>query len=683
MTSHQVIARKWRPQKFGDVVGQTHVIRTLRNAIAGNRVGHAYLLVGPRGIGKTTIARIFAKAINCENPHDGEPCCECKSCKSLADESSLDVIEIDAASRNSVEHMRALSEEAYHMPVSSKYKIYIIDEVHMLSKAAWNALLKTVEEPPAHVKFIFATTEAHLVLPTIVSRCQRFDLRPIAGNLILGRLKMIAESENVKIAPEALSAIARAAEGGMRDAQSSLEQMLAFFGGKDQEIAAEQVLELFGLTNAVELDTLIAAMLQNQPGAVVTIVNQLAGRGRNLETLFDDILEMIRGVELMHILNNPGAVLEFDDEKLARCGKLAQLTNAQVLRCLMENLSPVGRILHEALNKAIYLESILLKAMHEAHAPTVGDVLARLNQLRSAGDLEFINQVPSFQAQVPTFTMPVVLPEIQQTTPEVKAEKTEIPVPAPAPAPVTAPAPTEEIQVAEEAPVDTPEAPVVEEITEAVLEVPAMKEVAEVASEVPAAMPAGDPLQELWQKLLAISGDVKELLLACTPVSLANSVLSVKAPAPVAAALRENRLKLLSLLQQASGNWAILLDVQSTTSPAETIAEAAEEVPSELAAAIPPEEPVITEAEPVMITEPLPPEPMPEGTIIEEPVEEFIELTLPEDPTAAAAELSREDLGYSKRSVIHDPEEIAATAKLPPVQKVLDLFGGEIVDIHA
>ena len=683
MTSHQVIARKWRPQKFGDVVGQTHVIRTLRNAIAGNRVGHAYLLVGPRGIGKTTIARIFAKAINCENPHDGEPCCECKSCKSLADESSLDVIEIDAASRNSVEHMRALSEEAYHMPVSSKYKIYIIDEVHMLSKAAWNALLKTVEEPPAHVKFIFATTEAHLVLPTIVSRCQRFDLRPIAGNLILGRLKLIAESENVKIAPEALSAIARAAEGGMRDAQSSLEQMLAFFGSKDQEIAAEQVLELFGLTNAVELDTLIAAMLQNQPGAVVTIVNQLAGRGRNLETLFDDILEMIRGVELMHILNNPGAVLEFDDEKLARCGKLAQLTNAQVLRCLMENLSPVGRILHEALNKAIYLESILLKAMHEAHAPTVGDVLARLNQLRSAGDLEFINQVPSFQAQVPTFTMPVVLPEIQPKAPEVKAEKTEIPVPAPAPAPVTAPAPTEEIQVAEEAPVDTPEAPAVEEIAERAMEVPAVKEVAEAVPEVPAAVPAGDPLQELWQKLLAISGDVKELLLACTPVSLANSVLSVKAPAPVAAALRENRLKLLSLLQQASGNWAILLDVQSTTSPAETIAEAAEEVPSELAAAIPPEEPVITEAEPVMITDPLPPEPMPEGTIIEEPVEEFIELTLPEDPTAAAAELSREDLGYSKRSVIHDPEEIAATAKLPPVQKVLDLFGGEIVDIHA
>ena len=360
MNEHQVIARKWRPQTFADVVGQTHVIRTLRNAIVSNRVGHAYLLVGPRGIGKTTIARIFAKAINCENPHDGEPCCECASCKAIAEESSLDVIEVDAASRNSVDHMRALSEEAFHMPVASKYKIYIIDEVHMLSKAAWNALLKTVEEPPAHVKFIFATTEAHQVLPTIVSRCQRFDLRPIPGNLILERLKLIAAAEHVKIAPEALSAIARAAEGGMRDAQSSLEQMLSFFGGKDQEIEAEQVLELFGLSNASELDALVTALLTNQPGPAVTIISQLAGRGRNLETLFDDILEMLRGAELIRILRNPEEVLEFDPEKMERCRKLAELTTPAVLRSFMESLTPVGRVLHEALNKAIYLESILL-----------------------------------------------------------------------------------------------------------------------------------------------------------------------------------------------------------------------------------------------------------------------------------------------------------------------------------
>ena len=694
MSSHQVIARKWRPQKFGDVVGQTHVIRTLRNAIAGNRVGHAYLLVGPRGIGKTTIARIFAKAINCENPNDGEPCCECRSCKALASESSLDVIEIDAASRNSVEHMRSLSEEAYHMPVASKYKIYIIDEVHMLSKAAWNALLKTVEEPPAHVKFIFATTEAHLVLPTIVSRCQRFDLRPIAGNLILGRLKMISESENVRIAPEALSAIARAAEGGMRDAQSSLEQMLAFFGGKDQEIAAEQVLELFGLTNAVELDTLIAAMLQNQPGAVVTIVNQLAGRGRNLETLFDDILEMLRGVELMHILNNPGAVLEFDDEKLARCGKLAQLANAQILRCFMENLSPVGRILHEALNKAIYLESILLKAMHEAHAPTVGDVLTRLNQLRSAGELQFIDQVPRFQPRPPV--MPITLPENPVTAPTVPAEAKSEPAVAPAPVETVEEEVTGETAVEATAPAETvieetvieeaiPTAPQIEEppIAETVPAVPQIEEPPEVQTVEPdQSNISNDPVQDLWQKLLEIGGDLKDLLQSCTPLSLENSVLSIQAPAPTAAALRENRLKMLTLLQQASGNWAILLDVQ-------TVNEAPQPQPAEAvqAPAMPevqlPEVPASAEATPQVPVTEMPSETTPESISTEDTFEEFIDLSAMEDLPPEEMELSRADLGYSKRSVIHDQEEVNATAKLPPVQKVLDLFGGEIVDIHA
>ena len=694
MSSHQVIARKWRPQKFGDVVGQTHVIRTLRNAIAGNRVGHAYLLVGPRGIGKTTIARIFAKAINCENPNDGEPCCECRSCKALAAESSLDVIEIDAASRNSVEHMRSLSEEAYHMPVASKYKIYIIDEVHMLSKAAWNALLKTVEEPPAHVKFIFATTEAHLVLPTIVSRCQRFDLRPIAGNLILGRLKMIAESENVRIAPEALSAIARAAEGGMREAQSSLEQMLAFFGGKDQEIAAEQVLELFGLTNAVELDTLIAAMLQNQPGAVVTIVNQLAGRGRNLETLFDDILEILRGVELMHILNNPGAVLEFDDEKLARCGKLAQLANAQILRCFMENLSPVGRILHEALNKAIYLESILLKAMHEAHAPTVGDVLTRLNQLRTAGELQFIDQVPSFQTRPPV--MPITLPENTVTAPTVPAEAKSEPAVAPAPVETVAEEVTGETAVEAPAPAETvieetvieeaiPTAPQIEEppVAETVPAVPQIEEPPEVQTVEPdQSNISNEPVQDLWQKLLEIGGDLKDLLQSCTPLSLENSVLSIQAPAPTAAALRENRLKMLTLLQQASGNWAILLDVQ-------TVNEAPQPQPAEAvqAPAMPevqlPEVPASAEATPQVPVTEMPSETTPESISTEDTFEEFIDLSAMEDLPPEEMELSRADLGYSKRSVIHDQEEVNATAKLPPVQKVLDLFGGEIVDIHA
>ena len=718
MSNHQVIARKWRPQKFGDVVGQTHVIRTLRNAISGNRIGHAYLLVGPRGIGKTTIARIFAKAINCENPLDGEPCCQCASCRALADESSLDVIEIDAASRNSVEHMRALSEEAYHMPVASKYKIYIIDEVHMLSKAAWNALLKTVEEPPSHVKFIFATTEAHLVLPTIVSRCQRFDLRPIAGNLILSRLKLIAETENVKIAPEALSAIARAAEGGMRDAQSSLEQMLAFFGGRDQEIAAEQVLELFGLTNAVELDTLLAAMLQNQPGPVVTIINQLAGRGRNLETLFDDILEMLRGAELMQLLNHPETVLDFEEEKLARCRKLAQLTNAEVLRSFMETLTPVGRILHEALNKAIYLESILLKAMHEAHAPTVGDVLARLQQLRTADELKFIEQVPSFQQQPRPAAIPVILPETATATtrspeppaPQVESnEAVEPAISTPEPAPDSAPAPD---PTASSAPVTEPESHPVEATAVAeptpepqlqAVSAPAETAMSNPGTAVPAAAAAGQEHEVMWQQLLAMAADTPllETLHACQPLSLINSVLSVQIPSAALPELQANRIKLLSWLQKISGNWAILLDFQpdktvaATPPAAESTAQAS--VPQadtveefiEITPEMPTEEPgdyLPADYQEMEISAAAPPENFSGSSNSDLPAEEILDMA--EDYTdidhaAAISNTVEPEYIYSKRSVINKPDEVEATAKLPPVQKVLDLFGGEIVDIHA
>ena len=217
--AYQVIARKWRPQKFSEVVGQEHIVKTLKNEITLNRTAHAYLFVGPRGIGKTTIARIFAKALNCRDQKNGEPCGKCPSCISITDGSSLDVIEIDGASNNSVDNVRTLRDEVHYTPVGGKYKIYIIDEVHMLSPGAWNALLKTVEEPPSHVKFFFATTEAHRVLGTIVSRCQRFDLQRIPMKLIALNLREIADSEKIRIEDGAIAAIARAADGGMRDGQ--------------------------------------------------------------------------------------------------------------------------------------------------------------------------------------------------------------------------------------------------------------------------------------------------------------------------------------------------------------------------------------------------------------------------------------------------------------------------------
>ena len=443
--AYQVTARKWRPQRFSDMVGQEHIARTLRNAIVTGRIAHAYLFVGPRGIGKTTSARIFAKALNCKHPIDGEPCCECSSCKAIADESSVDVIEIDAATHTQVEKARDICEDVLHLPISSKYKIYIIDEVHMLSKSAWNALLKTIEEPPAHAKFIFATTEVNKVLPTVISRCQRFDLCRIPAELIAKRLEYIASEEKINISRSALDVIARAADGGMRDAQSLLDQLVSFFGAGENNagsISEDQALSLFGLTAPGEMESLLHSILTNDRSSTILSIHQFAGQGKNLETLFEEILSWLRGILLTLVLPDPQAVLDENPEKLKSYQKLAAVSRPDTLQILMEQLAASSYLLREAINKQVFMETILLKAMRAAHAVKVEDLLIRLNEIRRNGELDGIVKIPSLARHpVPPA---VVIPPVPPPSPapagpsNQTAEVTERPCPAVPPSPVPA-----------------------------------------------------------------------------------------------------------------------------------------------------------------------------------------------------------------------------------------------------
>ncbi len=431
--AYQVTARKWRPQRFSDMVGQEHIARTLKNAIRTGHIAHAYLFVGPRGIGKTTSARIFAKALNCKRPVDGEPCCECSSCKSIADETNVDIIEIDAATHTQVDKAREICEDVLHLPIASKYKIYIIDEVHMLSKSAWNALLKTIEEPPAHAKFIFATTEVNKVLPTVISRCQRFDLRRIPSELIAQRLSYIAHEEKINISPSAINVIARAADGGMRDAQSLLDQLVSFFGTNagNEEISEAQALSLFGLTALEEMEELLNSILNNDRAAAILSIHKFAEQGKNLETLFEEVLAWLRGIMLSIILPNPQSVLDENPEKILIYQKLATDRNVNMVQTLLEQLSASSYLLREAINKQIFIETIMLKSMRSAHAVRIEDLLVRLNQIRRNGELDVLAKVPSL-AQMPVAqTAPAVHPQVAQTAPPVQIPVTSPSQPVP------------------------------------------------------------------------------------------------------------------------------------------------------------------------------------------------------------------------------------------------------------
>ncbi len=393
---YQVLARKWRPQQFDDVIGQDHVTTTLKNAIEQERLAHAYLFVGPRGTGKTSTARIFAKALNCVKGPTATPCDKCDNCKEIAEGRSLDVLEIDGASNNSVDQVRDLRETVRYSPARAKFKIYIIDEVHMLSTAAFNALLKTLEEPPAHVKFLFATTEPQKVLLTILSRCQRFDLRRIPANLIVKHLKEIAKKEKVTIDDAALVAIARGAEGGLRDAESALDQLIAFCGNK---IAEKDVLGVFGLVAHDQIAALTDAVVDGETNTALTVLKGLDDAGKDLPRLLADLLDHYRNL-LVTTLNAGTENLDVADTDLELLQAQAKRIDTDAVLRVIDALAVAEGKLRYALSKRVLFEIALIKAIKAREAIGIEAILKRLNELK-AGTTVATSPVPERASALP------------------------------------------------------------------------------------------------------------------------------------------------------------------------------------------------------------------------------------------------------------------------------------------
>lgn len=379
---YTVLARKYRPQQFDDLVGQEHISRTLKNAIAQQRVAHAYLFVGPRGIGKTSAARILAKALVCEHGPTETPCGECTSCREVAAGTNLDVLEIDGASNRGIDEVRAIRDNVRYSPSHAPYKIYIIDEVHQITRDAFNALLKTLEEPPPHVKFFFATTEAHKVPTTILSRCQRFDLRRIPTPAIVQRLQEIAAAEKIDADPLALQAIARAADGGMRDALSTLDQLIAFCG---ERIGEDDVLTAHGLASRDQLVQLATATLSGALEDAFAVIQDSYQAGRDLHRILLDMVALFRDLVVVKAAKQPKGLVDLGPDELAQLTPLIGEVSLDRLVRILDLFSVAEGRLRQVISHRALLEMTVIKASQLASQPSINEVLAVIQKLRETG----------------------------------------------------------------------------------------------------------------------------------------------------------------------------------------------------------------------------------------------------------------------------------------------------------
>ncbi|MCC7384926.1 MAG: DNA polymerase III subunit gamma/tau [Deltaproteobacteria bacterium] len=419
--SYLVLARKWRPQQLQEILGQDHVTRTLTNALASGRIAHAFLFTGARGVGKTSAARILAKALCCERGSQPTPtpCGECSACLEIAEGRATDVFEIDAASNTGVANVREIIDNVRYLPSKTRFKIYIIDEVHMLSTGAFNALLKTLEEPPPHVKFILATTDVHKVPVTILSRCQRYDFRRIALGKVAERLSAILAAEGIEHDPSALYAVARESEGSMRDAQSILEQVLTYADGT--RLDGSRVREALGVADQAVLDEVIAALLGRQPGRVIELVKDVHDRGLDLARFAGALVELVRDLLLARLLADPRSVLDRPSDEITQLVQRAKEIDPQSLERLFDRLAEIVETVAESPFPRYALEVHLASL---AEAPPRVDLEALVKKLDRLEGALAAQSTPATVAPGGAASRPFRAPELRAdpTSPAVRQD---------------------------------------------------------------------------------------------------------------------------------------------------------------------------------------------------------------------------------------------------------------------
>ncbi|MDY4692779.1 MAG: DNA polymerase III subunit gamma/tau [Blautia sp.] len=389
--SYTALYRKFRPDNFADVKGQDHIVTTLTNQIKHNRIGHAYLFCGTRGTGKTTVAKILAKAVNCEHPVDGSPCNECAMCRAIQAGTSMNVIEIDAASNNGVDNIREIREEVSYRPTEGRYKVYIIDEVHMLSTGAFNALLKTLEEPPSYVIFILATTEAHKIPVTILSRCQRYDFHRISIDTIADRLNELLKVEGVQAEEKAVRYVAKAGDGSMRDALSLLDQCIAFYLG--QTLTYDKVLDVLGAVDTEVFSRLLRKIIKGDVTGAINILEELITGGRELNQFVSDFTWYLRNLLLVKTSENPEEAIDVSSENMKLLQEESEMIKVETLMRYIRVFSDLSNQIRYETQKRVLVEIALIKLCRPAMETNLDSILDRLRVLEQRMDERPVQQV--------------------------------------------------------------------------------------------------------------------------------------------------------------------------------------------------------------------------------------------------------------------------------------------------